>query len=187
MKKYQKTIVRYELNPRAAEDADFYEKWQFPCFLGADDNGELKWFGCTFEDLISQKKLHNIFYFEHHNIPENDYSEEAQNRRMQYRLNYENWVKNTVLNLVSMGLISKSEKVEFMGKEETRTYKYVFEGYCFEHLIAKEVLGIDVENNQKMTKEQFDTLSTKQDKIWAVFQKLCCDQSNDLIDFSNMF
>ena len=187
MKNYQKTIVRYELNPRAAENADFWEKWQYPCFLGADDNGELKWFECTFEDLISQKKLHNIFYFEHHDIPENDFSEEARTARLNERLNYETWVKNTVLNLTTQGLIVKSEEVEFMSRKETRVYKYVFEGYRFERLIAKEILGIDVENNQEMTQEQFDALATSQDKIWAAFQKLCCEQNNDLIDFSNMF
>ena len=32
---FQKTIVRYERDPRAAEDADFYEKWYCPCFLGS--------------------------------------------------------------------------------------------------------------------------------------------------------
>ena len=37
---FQKTIVRYERDPRAAEDADFYEKWCCPCFLGTDDEGD---------------------------------------------------------------------------------------------------------------------------------------------------
>ena len=37
---YQKTIVRYELNPKYKVDEptdDFYDKWRFPCYLGVDE------------------------------------------------------------------------------------------------------------------------------------------------------
>lgn len=40
---FQKTIVRYERDPRAAEDADFYEKWYCPCFLGTDECNMTVW------------------------------------------------------------------------------------------------------------------------------------------------
>ena len=59
---FQKTIVRYERDPRAAEDADFYEKWCCPCFLGTDDKGDTHWYGYTFDDLISAKKSMKSFF-----------------------------------------------------------------------------------------------------------------------------
>lgn len=59
---FQKTIVRYERNPRAADNADFWEKWTCPCFLGTDDEGKTHWYGYTFDDLIREGKVHEIFY-----------------------------------------------------------------------------------------------------------------------------
>ena len=69
---FQKTIVRYERDPRAAEDADFYEKWCCPCFLGTDGKGDTHWYGYTFDDLISAKKVHEIFFFYSFNLPPKD-------------------------------------------------------------------------------------------------------------------
>ena len=65
---FQKTIVRYERNPRAAEDADFWEKWQCPCFLGTDDdcyrplvlennNGERIWIHIPYTKWVSWTSL----------------------------------------------------------------------------------------------------------------------------------
>ena len=62
---YQKTIVRYELNPKYEVDTptdDFYDKWLFPCFLGVDDNNNFIWHNNTFLTLTEQGMVHKLFF-----------------------------------------------------------------------------------------------------------------------------
>ena len=40
------------------------EKWQCPCFLGTDDEGDTHWYGYTFDDLISAKKVREDLDYE---------------------------------------------------------------------------------------------------------------------------
>ena len=177
---FQKTIVRYERNPRAAEDADFWEKWQCPCFLGTDDEGDTHWYGYTFDDLISAKKVHEIFYFDSWNLPPKDSEHyyEALSRAKDSMLQSG---KDLVMNLMGLGLLPKKEKITICGKEETIEYCYVFEEFCFEHNVIRELLGLDAADFQSLTEEQFEQMREKQDARWR--------KQNDLINgnFSDDF
>ena len=177
---FQKTIVRYERDPRAAEDADFYEKWCCPCFLGTDDKGDTHWYGYTFDDLISAKKVHEIFFFVFFNLPPKDSGcyYEALNRAKASMLQAG---KDLVKNLMGLDLLPKTEKITICGKEETLEYCYVFEEFRFEHNVIKELLGLDAADFQSLTEEQFEQMREKQDARWR--------KQNDLIngDFGDAF
>ena len=177
---FQKTIVRYERDPRAAEDAEFYEKWCCPCFLGTDDKGDTHWYGYTFDDLISAKKVHEIFFFDSLNLPPKDSGcyYEALNRAKASMLQAG---KDLVMNLMGLGLLPKTEKITICGKEETLEYCYVFEEFRFEHNVIKEILGIDAADFKSLTEEQFEQMREKQDARWR--------KQNDLIngDFGDAF
>ena len=177
---FQKTIVRYERNPRAADNADFWEKWQCPCFLGTDDKGDTHWYGYTFDDLISAKKVHEIFFFDSLNLPPKDSGcyYEALNRAKASMLQAG---KDLVMNLMGLGLLPKKEKITICGKEETLEYCYVFEEFRFEHNVIKEILGIDAADFKSLTEEQFEQMREKQDARWR--------KQNDLIngDFGDAF
>lgn len=169
---FQKTIVRYERNPLAAEDADFYEKWYCPCFLGTDDEGDTHWYGYTFDDLISAKKIHEIFFFDSCNLPPKDSGRyyEAFNCAKTSMLQSG---KDLVMNLMGLGLLPK--------KEKDHEYCYVFEEFRFEHNVIKELLGLDAADFRSLTEEQFEQMREKQDKRWR--------KQNDLIngDFGDDF
>ncbi len=177
---FQKTIVRYERDPRAAEDAEFYEKWCCPCFLGIDDKGDTHWYGYTFDDLISAKKVHEIFFFDSLNLPPKDSGcyYEALNRAKASMLQAG---KDLVMNLMGLGLLPKTEKITICGKEETLEYCYVFEEFRFEHNVIKEVLGLDAADFKSLTEEQFEQMREKQNARWR--------KQNDLIngDFGDGF
>ena len=177
---FQKTIVRYERDPRAAEDAEFYEKWCCPCFLGTDDKGDTHWYGYTFDDLISAKKVHEIFFFDSLNLPPKDSGcyYEALNRAKASMLQAG---KDLVMNLMGLGLLPKTEKITICGKEETLEYCYVFEEFRFEHNVIKEVLGLDAADFKSLTEEQFEQMREKQNARWR--------KQNDLIngDFGDAF
>ena len=177
---FQKTIVRYERDPRAAEDAEFYEKWCCPCFLGTDDRGDTHWYGYTFDDLISAKKVHEIFFFDSLNLPPKDSGcyYEALNRAKASMLQAG---KDLVMNLMGLGLLPKTEKITICGKEETLEYCYVFEEFRFEHNVIKEILGIDAADFKSLTEEQFEQMREKQNARWR--------KQNDLIngDFGDAF
>lgn len=177
---FQKTIVRYERDPRAAEDAEFYEKWCCPCFLGTDDRGDTHWYGYTFDDLISAKKVHEIFFFDSLNLPPKDSGcyYEALNRAKASMLQAG---KDLVMNLMGLGLLPKTEKITICGKEETLEYCYVFEEFRFEHNVIKEILGTDAADFKSLTEEQFEQMREKQNARWR--------KQNDLIngDFGDAF
>ena len=177
---FQKTIVRYERDPRAAEDAEFYEKGSCPCFLGTDDKGDTHWYGYTFDDLISAKKVHEIFFFDSLNLPPKDSGcyYEALNRAKASMLQAG---KDLVMNLMGLGLLPKTEKITICGKEETLEYCYVFEEFRFEHNAIKEVLGLDAADFKSLTEEQFEQMREKQNARWR--------KQNDLIngDFGDGF
>ena len=177
---FQKTIVRYERDPRAAEDADFYEKQCCPCFLGTDDKGDTHWYGYTFDDLISAKKVHEIFFFDSLNLPPKDSGcyYEPINRAKASMLQAG---KDLVMNLMGLGLLPKTEKITICGKEETLEYCYVFEEFRFEHNVIKEVLGLDAADFKSLTEEQFEQMREKQNARWR--------KQNDLIngDFGDDF
>lgn len=177
---FQKTIVRYERDPRAAEDAGFYEKWCCPCFLGTDDKGDTHWYGYTFDDLISAKKVHEIFFFDSLNLPPKDSGcyYEALNRAKASMLQAG---KDLVMNLMGLGLLPKTEKITICGKEETLEYCYVFEEFRFEHNVIKELLGLDAADFKSLTEEQFEQMREKQNARWR--------KQNDLIngDFGDDF
>ena len=153
---YQKTIVRYELNPKYEVDTltdDFYDKWLFPCFLGVDDNNNFIWHNNTFLTLTEQRMVHKLFFIE-------KYPSQLTKQQI------ENDIHQLIFNLMDLGLIVKNEN----GK----TYKYVFESYKFEKLIIKEILGIDVESFQLLENEEFKILEDLLGDIWkkkTVFSK----------------
>ena len=166
---YQKTIVRYELNPKYEIDTptdDFYDKWLFPCFLGVDDNNNFIWHNNTFLTLTELGKIHKLFFIE-------KYPSQLTNQQI------ENDIHQLIFNLMDLGLIVKNEN----GK----TYKYVFESYKFEKLIIKEILGIDVESFQLLENEQFKILENKLGDIWKKENNLFQKNKNPFIDFESFF
>ena len=167
---YQKTIVRYELNSwkYKADDPtdDFYDKWEFPCYLGVDDDNNFIWYNSTFQALVENKKIHRLFFFENYN------SQFAKQM-------LENDIRRLILNLMDLGLVVKNEN----GK----TYKYVFETYKFEQLIIKEILGINVDSFQLLEDEQFRFLENKLGDIWKKENSLYLSYKDCFIDFENLF
>lgn len=166
---YQKTIVRYELNPKYKVDEptdDFYDKWEFPCYLGVDDNNDFIWYNNTFETIVSKGDVHKLFFIE-------KYPPQLTKQQI------ENDIHRLIFNLMDLGLIVKNEN----GK----TYKYVFESYKFEKLIIKEILGINVESFQLLENEQFKILENKLGDIWKKENNLFQKNKNLFIDFESFF
>ena len=79
---------------------------------------------------------------------------------------------------MNFGLITRNEN----GK----TYKYIFEGYQFEKLIIKEILGIEEKSFQELKKEQFQLLEKKLDDIWKKQAILFQRNKDCFIDFSSI-
>lgn len=186
---FQKTIVRYERNPRAADNADFWEKWTCPCFLGTDDEGKTHWYGYTFDDLIREGKVHEIFYFDSYTLPpKNDpcYYEILNNVKREIM----DCGKSLVMNLLALGLLPKKETFDYGDahvRPETREYCYVFEGFRFEHNVIKELLGLDIEDNQHCTEEQFEQIRKKQQFRWDKWNEyINGDLGNAFVDFKGL-
>lgn len=169
---YQKTIVRYELNDRKykVDDPtdDFYDKWQFPCFLGVDDNNNFIWYNCDFGTIVKNGDAHKLFFFE--NIPFND--------NFQKHNFITDVVRTVVDNLMNFGLVVRNEN----GK----TYKYIFEGYKFEKLIIKEIMGIEAESFQDLETEQFQFLEKQLGNIWKKEAELYEKSKDCFIDFAGI-
>lgn len=189
MARFQKTIVRYERNPRAREDADFWEKWSCPSFLGTDDEGKTCWYGYCFEDLIAEGKVHEIFYFDSYNLPsKNDehYYEALRNAQKEYI----DCGKNLIMSLMQLDLLEKSFTTDYGDahvRPVTIKYCYRFEGYRFEHNVIKELLGLDIEDNQHCTPEQFEQLRKLQDKRWQEWGKLInAEIPSSFVDLSGL-
>lgn len=161
---YQKTIVRYELNPKYKVNEptdDFYDKWQFPCFLGVDDNNDFIWYESDFETIASKGNVHKLFFI----------GDSKDNSDPQYKL----WLNTIIFNLMDLGLIVKNEN----GK----TYKYVFESYKFEKLIIKEILGIDAELFETLSEEKWQLLENKLGNIWKKENNLFEKNKDCFVDF----
>ena len=186
MARFQKTIVRYERDPRAPENAEFWEKWCCPCFLGTDDEGNTRWYGYTFDDLISEGKVHEIFYFDSYNLPEEKDAHYYEALRWAEQ-GLKECSQNLVMSLMQLGLLPQKEEVEFCGRKETREYCYVFEGYRFEHNVIKEVLGLDVEDNNHLTEEQMEQMREKQNSRWEWWGRLINNDLDDnFVDFKGL-
>ena len=168
---YQKTLVRYELNKwkYKVDDPthDFYDKWEFPCYLGVDDDNNFIWYNSTFQTLVENKKIHRLFFIE--NYP----NSQLINQQL------EKDILQIIFNLMDLGLVVKNENGKF--------YKYVFESYMFEKLIIKEILGIDVDSFQMLENEQFKILEDKLGDIWKKENNLYQKNKDCFIDFENFF
>ena len=155
---YQKTIVRYELNPKYKVDEptdDFYDKWEFPCYLGVDDNNDFIWYENTFETIASKGNVHKLFFID-------------------------GWIDNSklntvIINLMDLGLIVKNK--------DGKTYKYVFETYKFEKLIIKEILGIDADLFETLSEEKLQLLENKLVNIWEKQNSLFQKNKDCFVDF----
>ena len=155
---YQKTIVRYELNPKYKVDEptdDFYDKWRFPCFLGVDDNNDFIWYENEFETIASKGDVHKLFFID-------------------------DWIDNSkldtvIINLMDFGLIVKNK--------DGKTYKYVLENYKFEKLIIKEILGIDAELFETLSEEKLQLLENKLGNIWEKQYDLFQKNKDCFVDF----
>lgn len=155
---YQKTIVRYELNPKYKVDEptdDFYDKWRFPCFLGVDDNNDFIWYNNAFETIVSKGDVHKLFFID-------------------------DWIDNSklntvIINLMDLGLIVKNK--------DGKTYKYVLENYKFEKLIIKEILGIDAELFETLSEEKLQLLENKLVNIWEKQNSLFQKNKDCFVDF----
>ena len=142
----------------------FFDKWEFPCYLGVDDDNNFIWYNSPFETLVEQEMVHRLFFFENYN------SQFAKQM-------LEKDIRRLIFNLMDLGLVVKNEN----GK----TYKYVFETYKFEKLIIKEILGIDVNSFQLLEAEQFKTLEDKLGDIWKKENSLYMTNKDCFIDFEN--
>ena len=161
---YQKTIVRYELNPRYKVDEptdDFYDKWEFPCFLGVDDNNDFIWYENDFETIASKGNVHKLFFIE-------DWKD---NSNPQYKLQLD----TVIINLMDLGLIVKNK--------DGKTYKYVWETYKFEKLIIKEILGIDADLFETLSEEKLQLLDNKLVNIWKKQNNLFQKNKDCFVDF----
>ena len=155
---YQKTIVRYELNPKYKVDEptdDFYDKWEFPCYLGVDDNNNFIWYNNTFETITSKGDVHKLFFID-------------------------DWIDNSklntvIINLMDLGLIVKNK--------DGKTYKYVLEDYKFEKLIIKEILGIDADLFDTLSEEKLQLLENKLANIWEKQNNLFQKNKDCFVDF----
>ena len=161
---YQKTIVRYELNPKYKVDEpayDFYDKWRFPCFLGVDDNNNFIWYESEFETIASKGNVHKLFFID-------DWID-ISNPQYKFQLN------TVIINLMDLGLIVKNK--------DGKTYKYVLENYKFEKLIIKEILGIDAELFENLNEEKFQLLENKLGYIWEKQSSLFQKNKDCFVDF----
>ena len=161
---YQKTIVRYELNPKYKVDEpadDFYDKWRFPCFLGIDDNNNFIWYESEFETIASKGNVHKLFFID-------DWID-ISNPQYKFQLN------TVIINLMELGLIVKNK--------DGKTYKYVLENYKFEKLIIKEILGIDAELFENINEEKFQLLENKLGYIWEKQSSLFQKNKDCFVDF----
>ena len=155
---YQKTIVRYELNPKYKVDEptdDFYDKWRFPWFLGVDDNNDFVWYENEFETIVSKGDVHKLFFID-------------------------DWIDNSklntvIINLMDLGLIVKNK--------DGKTYKYVLENYKFEKLIIKEILGIDADLFDTLSEEKLQLLENKLINIWKKENSLFQKNKDCFVDF----
>ena len=155
---YQNTIVRYELNPKYKVDEpadDFYDKWEFPCFLGVNDNNDFIWYNNTFETIASKGDVHKLFFIE-------------------------DWIDNSklntvIINLMDLGLIVKNK--------DGKTYKYVWENYKFEKLVIKEILGIDADYFETLSEEKWQLLENKLGYIWEKQNNLFQKNKDCFVDF----
>ena len=129
---YQKTIVRYELNPKYKVDEpidDFYDKWEFPCFLGVDDDNNFIWYENEFETIVSKGNVHKIFFID-------------------------DWIDNSKLNTVIINLMDLWLIVK---NKDGKAYKYVLENYKFEKLqLLENKLGNIWENQNNLFQKNKD-------------------------------
>lgn len=161
---YQKTIVRYELNPKYKFDEptdDFYDKWRFPCYLGVDDNNDFIWYNNAFETITSKGDVHKLFFIE-------DWMDNPSPR-------YKFQLDTVIINLMDLGLIVKNK--------DGKTYKYVLENYKFEKLIIKEILGIDADLFETLSDNQFRFLKNKLGNIWKKENSLFKKNKDCFVDF----
>ena len=121
--------------------------------------------------------------------PENDFSQEACEARAHLRREYAEAARTFTMSLLQLGLMPQKETVTFMGKEQVREYCYRIEGYAFERLVAKELLGddINIESFRELSEEQFDKIQEVQAPKWEVWGDLVNGNTdNSYIDFSNL-
>ena len=180
MNKYQKVLVRYELDERYKDSDDFYSKWVLPCYLCIKEN-EPTWYNATFDDIKKAGEVHTLVSFADpsERIPKDNCSDGATFTRMQAKRIFESDIHNVIDNLMNMGLVVRNEN--------GRTYKYIFEGYRCEKLIIKEILGIEAETFQDLTDEQFNELESKLNEQWEVERKLFEEPEDYFVDFSSAF
>jgi len=180
--KYQNTLVRYAKNDRPAFEGD---EWYEPSYLGITSNGEVGWYGYTFEDLVAEKKVHKIWCSDCScNIDESDWSPEAVQARQNAKRNeYEHFQEFTSV-LMANGLLPRFVDSPYRAGEKIE-YKYVVEGYRFEHCIIREILGIEKESFQDLTEEELQQIREKLElTVWDKF----CDlyDTNNYIDLSGL-
>lgn len=180
--KYQKTLVRYAKNDRPAFEGD---EWYEPSYLGITSNGEVGWYGYTFEDLVAEKKVHKIWYSDCScDIDENDWSAEAiEARRNAQSYEFEHFQQFTSV-LMANGLLPRFVDNPYRAGEKIE-YKYVVEGYRFEYNIIKEILGVEKESFRDLTEEEFQQIREKlEPTIWDKYQSLY--DTNNYIDLSGV-
>jgi hypothetical protein len=176
--KYQKTLVRYAKNDRPTFEGD---EWYEPSYLGITSNGEIGWYGYTFEDLVDEKKVHKIWYSDCScGFDENDWSTEAIEARQDAREDF----KQFVFELMANNLLPRFVDNPYRAGEKIE-YKYVVEGYRFEHNIIKEILGLEKETFQDLTEEEYQQIREKlEPTVWDKFNAL---YKNNYIDLSEIF
>ena len=180
--KYQKTLVRYAKNDRPAFKGN---EWYEPSYLGVTSNGEVGWYGYTFEDLVAEKKVHKIWYSDCScDIDENDWSAEAiEARRSAQSYEFEHF-QQFISALMTNGLLPRFVDSPYRAGEKIE-YKYVVEGYRFEYNIIKEILGVEKESFRDLTEEEFQQIREKlEPTIWDKFQSLY--DTNNYIDLSGV-
>ena len=183
MAKYQKTIVRYAKNDRPAFEGD---EWYEPCYLGITSKGEVGWYDYTFYDLVSEKKVHKIWCSDCYadRFDKNDWSAETvQARQLAQRAEFEHFQQLTTV-LMANGLMPRFVDSPYRAGEKIE-YKYVVEGYRFEHYTIKEILGLEKESFLDLTKEEFQQIREKlEPTIWDKFNSLY--DTNSYIDLSGV-
>lgn len=180
--KYQKTLVRYAKNDRPAFEGN---EWYEPSYLGVTSNGEVGWYGYTFEDLIAEKKVHKIWCIDcSYDFDENDWSPEAvQARQIAKRSEFEYFQQFSSV-LMANGLLPRFVDNQYRAGEKIE-YKYVVEGCRFEHHTIKEILGLEKESFQDLTEEEFQQIREKlEPTIWDKFSSLY--DTNSYIDLSGV-
>lgn len=182
MAKYQKTLVRYAKNDRPAFEGD---EWYEPSYLGVLPNGEVGWYDYTFEDLVAEKIVYKIWCSDCYcGFDENDWSPKAiQARQNAKRAEYEHFQHFTSV-LMANGLLPRFVDNPYRAGEKIE-YKYVVEGYRFEHYTIKEILGLEKESFRDLTEEEFQQIREKlEPTVWDKFQSL--SDANSYIDLSGV-